>query len=181
MDTDPRPVLERRADLSPVELAELRALLERAFEGDFTDDDWAHAQGGLHVLLRVRGALVACAALVPRTLHVDGRPLEVGYVEAVAVAAPHRRRGHGHRVVAEVEDALRSGPGTGFLSASQAGAALYASRGWRPWRGPTHVRTPAGGTVRTPDDDGGVHVLDPAGTLDLDASLACDWRPGDVW
>ncbi len=65
------------------------------------------------------------------------------------------------------------------LSASDAGAALYAARGWLPWQGPTSVLTPAG-VVRTPDDDGGVFVL-PAPGLDRTAELTCDWREGDVW
>ena len=38
------------------------------------------------------------------------------------------------------------------------------------------------GPEATPDDDGSVYVLE-TGTaiIDLDAGLACDWRPGDVW
>jgi aminoglycoside 2'-N-acetyltransferase I len=65
------------------------------------------------------------------------------------------------------------------LSSSRAGRPLYAARGWTPWRGPTSVLTPSG-VVPTPDDDGGVLVA-PGTTLDLDAPLTCDWRPGDVW
>ena len=45
------------------------------------------------------------------------------------------------------------------LSASDAGAALYMSRGWRAWRGPTAVMTPEGPEA-TPDDDGSVYVLE---------------------
>ena len=37
------------------------------------------------------------------------------------------------------------------------------------------------GTVRTPDDDGAVLVLPGAVPLDLDGTLTCDWRDGDVW
>ena len=35
----------------------------------------------------------------------------------------------------------------------------------------------------TPEDDGGVLILETptTGALDLDATLACDWREGDVW
>ena len=63
------------------------------------------------------------------------------------------------------------------LSASDAGAALYASRGWTRWAGTTSVLAPEG-VVRTPEDDDGVWVL---GYPDVDGQLTCDWRPGDVW
>ena len=39
----------RRADRD--ELAAIRALLDEAFDGDFGDDDWEHALGGIHVLV----------------------------------------------------------------------------------------------------------------------------------
>jgi len=35
--------------------------------------------------------------------------------------------------------------------------------------------------VRTPDEDGAVWVLPVAVDLDLDGTLTCDWRDGDVW
>lgn len=68
----------------------------------------------------------------------------------------------------------------GALSASADGAGLYTARGWQRWRGPTSVLSPTG-PVRTPDDDGAVFVLPGAVGLDLDGSLSCDWRDGDVW
>jgi aminoglycoside 2'-N-acetyltransferase I len=68
----------------------------------------------------------------------------------------------------------------GGLSATDAGSALYLSRGWQLWEGPTSALTPSG-TRRTPDDDGSVHVLAGGAELDLSAELTCDWRDGDVW
>jgi aminoglycoside 2'-N-acetyltransferase I len=68
----------------------------------------------------------------------------------------------------------------GALSATDAGSALYLSRGWRLWAGPTSALTPSG-IRRTPDDDGSVHVLVGGTELDLTAELTCDWRDGDVW
>jgi aminoglycoside 2'-N-acetyltransferase I len=35
--------------------------------------------------------------------------------------------------------------------------------------------------VRTPDEDGAIHVLPAATPLNLNAELTCDWRDGDVW
>jgi hypothetical protein len=36
------------ADLNAAERARIRTFLDEAFDGDFTDDDWEHALGGVH-------------------------------------------------------------------------------------------------------------------------------------
>jgi hypothetical protein len=38
------------AELSAVELRRLRRLLDEAYDGEFSEDDWRHCLGGLHVL-----------------------------------------------------------------------------------------------------------------------------------
>lgn len=68
----------------------------------------------------------------------------------------------------------------GMLSATEAGGALYAARGWQLFRGATFALTPEG-VVRTPDEDDGVYILPCAARVDLDGELTCDWRDGDVW
>ena len=59
---------------------------------------------------------------------------------------------------------------------------FYERLGWRTWRGPSFVRTGTGPS-RTPDDDGYILVLPTptSPTLDLEASISCEWSPGDVW
>lgn len=156
--------------------AQVRALLWSAFDG-FTEDDWRHCLGGLHVLLWDPAGLVGHAALVPRRLLAGGRPLAAGYVEGVAVRPDARRRGHGSALMAAVESA--GAYDVLALSASEDGLPFYLARGWQRWRGPTSVAT-ANGVLRTPEDDGGVLVL-PRVEVDLDAALTCDERPGDVW
>ncbi|CCK27259.1 hypothetical protein BN159_2880 [Streptomyces davaonensis JCM 4913] len=39
------------ADLTPAELAAVRALSDDAFDGDFADEDWEHCLGGMHALV----------------------------------------------------------------------------------------------------------------------------------
>jgi aminoglycoside 2'-N-acetyltransferase I len=168
------------ADLEAPVRAEAQRLLHDAFRVDWSDQDWEHALGGLHVLLHEDERLIGHAALVQRHLLHRGRALRTGYVEAVGVALDRRGRGYGHLLMAAVEDRVRRAYDLGALSATEDGRGLYRSRGWRPWRGPTGVLTPDG-PRRTPDDDGAVHVLATAIELDLDAELTCDWRDGDVW
>ncbi|MFC7330897.1 GNAT family N-acetyltransferase [Marinactinospora rubrisoli] len=168
------------ADLDPGTLADARALLDAAFDGEFSDDDWEHALGGLHMLVREGAELIGHASVVQRRLLHLGRALRAGYVEAVAVRAGHRHRGHGTALMAAVERAVRSGYELGALSSADDAVGFYTSRGWRRWRGRTSALTPAG-MVRTEDDDGGVFVLPVHHPLDLDGELACDWRDGDLW
>ncbi|WP_369135106.1 GNAT family N-acetyltransferase [Modestobacter sp. I12A-02662] len=181
----PAPGLRLRtaptADLSPRELAAVRALLDDAFTGRFDDEDWAHALGGLHVLASADGQLAGHASLVGRQLIADGRTLRTGYVEAVATAAPMRRRGVGAAVMAEIERLIAGGAELGALASSAAAVNFYRARGWLRWTGPTAALTP-GGPVETPDE--AVLVLPTPATpapLDPTGRLVCDWRRGDLW
>lgn len=126
------------------------------------------------------GELVGHAALVQRRLLHGGRALRPGYVEGVAVRADRRRQGHAAAMMAALERVVRGADDLGALSATDAGAALYAARGWQRWSGPTSALTPAG-VRRTAEDDGGVHVLPVTVPLDLSGELTCDWRDGDLW
>ncbi|TFV59065.1 GNAT family N-acetyltransferase [Geodermatophilus sp. DF01-2] len=127
-----------------------------------------------------RGTLHRGHAVVQRRLLHGGHALRAGYVEAVAVSPAHRHGGVASAVMVELEDVVRGAYELGALGASDDGAGLHAARGWERWRGPTSVLSPAG-TVRTPEDDGAVFVLPGPVALDLDGSLSCDWRDGDVW
>jgi aminoglycoside 2'-N-acetyltransferase I len=168
----------RTVELTATELADIRVLLDLAFE-DFSDHDWAHALGGVHALAIEEGRVLAHGSLVPRRLLQGERSLRCGYVEAVAVRPDLQRRGLGSAVMAALED-LAPAYDLLALSASARGAPLYRARGWSLWRGPSHVLT-LDGPAPTPDDDGSIYVLPGASGVDLDGPIACDWRDGDVW
>ena len=176
----PTSAVRRSADLDTGELADLRELLDRAFAGDFTDEDFMHALGGMHALVHDEGRLVGHGSVVRRQLLHGGRTIRAGYVEAVAVAPDRRRQGIATAVMDALEAVIRTDHDLGALSASEDGAALYAARGWLPWLGPTSVLTPEG-IRRTPEDDGSVFVLPGPLPLDRRGELTCDWRAGDVW
>jgi aminoglycoside 2'-N-acetyltransferase I len=170
------------ADLNAAERAPIRVLLDEAFEGDFADDDWEHALGGVHVLAWDDGELVGHASVVQRRLTHRGLGIRTGYVEAVAVRADRRGRGLGSALMAEVEDVVCRAYDLGALSAGGRARRLYQRRGWTPWAGETWVLSPEG-PLRTEDEDGGVYVLSTPTSpeLVLSQAIACDWRPGDVW
>jgi aminoglycoside 2'-N-acetyltransferase I len=170
--------------LTAAETATIRALLDAAFGDDederFTEEDWQHSIGGVHAVLDVDGEIVAHASVVERSLHVAGRAVRTGYVEAVATAPEHQGRGYGTQVMEAIGDEIRAGYELGALGTGEIG--FYERLGWRVWAGPTSVRTPDG-ERRTPDEDGAIMVLMTPSTpeIELDAPISCEWRPGDVW
>jgi aminoglycoside 2'-N-acetyltransferase I len=173
-------VVRATAEFSGEDLRLIRDLLDAAFDGSFSDDDWEHTVGGLHVVARQDGGTVAHAAVVPRTLVAGDRPLSVGYVESVATRRDCRHRGHATRAMQAVGRIIARGYDLGALSTGV--AELYRPLGWESWRGPTYVQAPDG-PMRTADEDDAVMVLrtDRTRDIDLTASLTCDWRAGDVW
>ncbi|WP_250035428.1 GNAT family N-acetyltransferase [Paractinoplanes maris] len=170
------------ADLTAAQREEIRHLLDVAFLGNFSDDDWDHSLGGLHFLVEEQGTIVAHAAVVQRSFLHGDRTWRCGYVEAVAVHPDRRGQGFAADVMDAAEDIIDRSYDVGALSASAAGRGLYVARGWLPWLGRTAVLAPAGLTS-TPEDDGSTFVrfLADGPHLDRAGTLACDFRNGDVW
>ncbi|WP_398860150.1 GNAT family N-acetyltransferase [Streptomyces chengmaiensis] len=168
-------------ELSPADLLEIRTLLTGAFEGDFGDEDFDHALGGVHALLYEGEELVAHGSVVQRRVICDGRSLRAGYVEAVAVRADRRRRGYGDRVMDVLEQVIDGAYALGALSASDTGALLYRARGWRLWQGPITALGPAG-RVPLPEESGSTYVRGAGNRVlpDVSREICFDWRDGDV-
>jgi aminoglycoside 2'-N-acetyltransferase I len=166
--------------LTPELRRALRSMLDAAYDGDFSDHDWAHALGGTHVWVEGPAGPISHASVVPRMLTVGGRRCRVGYVEAVATDASWQRRGHATAVMRRVGELIRECYERGVLSTGA--PEFYERLGWRRWHGPSFVMTPAG-REPTPDDDGGLMVLqgNAPTAIDLAGSIVADWREGDVW
>ena len=171
------------AELTPEDLVQMRALLWAAFpkgEDGFTEDDWQHAMGGHHFIADADGLIVSHASVVEREIHIGGVELRAGYVEAVGTRPDRQRQGFGTAVVRAATDHVRDGYELGVLGTGE--HRFYERFGWRTWLGRAYVRTPDG-PERTPDEEGFIMVLRTPTTPELDpeASISCDWRPGDVW
>lgn len=121
------------ADLTAEDLEAVRALRDGAFPADeaYAEEDHEHALGGVHALLWQGPELIGHGSVVMRRLLHDGPALRTGYVEAVAVRADRRRRGHGDVVMEALERVIRRGYVLGGLSASGMAGAFYAARGWQ--------------------------------------------------
>jgi len=158
----------------------LRAMLDAAFDGDFSDADWQHTLGGLHVFLSEHDTIVSHVSVVARQLVVEKCPLTTGFVEAVATPAGHRRKGYATRLMRLAGRHIHRHYELGALCTGQ--HAFYARLGWQPWRGKTYVRV-NGQWIATPDEDDAVMVLPTTACPDLDRTqrISCEWREGDVW
>ena len=161
-------------------LQEIRRLLDAAFDGEVTEEDWDHVLGGWHMTWTEAGEIVGYAAIVPRTLEVGDKTFDTGYVEVVAVRPNRQGTGIGTRMMAAANDLIRAEYQLGALSTGAHG--FYAKSGWERWRGPIYVHT-QNGLTRTPEEDGGIMVLrfGPSQDLEMTISIACAERPGDDW
>jgi aminoglycoside 2'-N-acetyltransferase I len=168
-------------NLSAAELEATRRLLDAAFAGDFSDEDWDHARGGWHALIEDSSSVLGHASVVPRRLIVAGAALHTGYVEAVAVRPDLQRRGLGTALMSAITDLVRERFELGALSTGE--WSFYARLGWERWRGPTFIRLADGTLRRSPGEDDAVMVLRTGRSqeLDLSAAIACDERSGDSW
>jgi aminoglycoside 2'-N-acetyltransferase I len=172
-------VIMRTAQLTTRLLDAVRALCDEAFDS-FTDDDWAHALGGWHVVLLAGGHPRAHAAIVERTILVGDRPLRTGYGEAVATARAYQGQHFGSRVMAQATALVRREFEFGALATGR--HSFYERLGWERWQGATYARD-GDMTRRTEDDDDAVMVLrfGPSAAVDLAATLTCEGRRGDDW
>jgi len=162
-----------------------RQLMDVAFarftaDEHFTEDDWQHALGGTHLLVREGDDVIAHASVVPRTIHIGGTHFATGYVEAVAVRPDRQGQGIGSALLTEVGEVVRASYELGALGTGR--RAFYTRLGWQVWLGPTNV-VRADGWERTPDDDGYVLVLrfGPSADIAITHPIACEERPGDDW
>ena len=167
----------RTASLAPRVFEQVQALCKEAYAEDLAHY-FVDIGPGVHLLGWHGPALVSHLMWVDRPLYLEGREtLRSAYVELVATRTRDLRHGYATKLMQRL--ALELGA-YDLAALSPSGTTLYDRLGWERWRGPLSVRT-AGGLVPSPDEE--LMVLRLAGSpeLDLNAPLAVDWRPGEVW
>jgi aminoglycoside 2'-N-acetyltransferase I len=170
------------AELLDVGWDELTALCVAAFAEPW-DGYWDSIGPGLHVIATdENGRAVAHAAIVDRPLYPGELVLPSAYVEAVAVLPERQRSGLGTTVMEAIDRLIDEAYPLGALGTGS--QAFYQRLGWEVWRGPTWIRNRDGSRERSEGEDGGIMIRRTPSTpttLDLDAPIAVDWRPGEVW
>ena len=152
-------------------------LCTAAYAFDFSDF-FVQMPGCVHVLAWQAGILVSHAAWVTRWLQPAGHaPLRTAYVEAVATAPAHARKGFATATMRHLAEQILDFD-LGGLSPSD--PVFYARTGWESWRGPLAIRTEAG-LLATPGEEVMILRLPRTPPLDLDGPLSAEWRSGEVW
>ncbi len=162
---------------------EIIGLCELAYGEDFSwlfDD----LPGSVHVLARNgRGVLVAHAEWVTRWLQPAGHPrLRTAYVEAVATAPEHQKKGLATAVLHGLREVLVEQSTWELGALSPSAPAFYARLGWELWRGPLGIRRD--GCIDATSADAQVMILRLPRTpsaLVTTSLLTAEWRRGEVW
>ena len=157
----------------------IRALLDAAFDCEFSDEDNAHACGGVRVIASDGDQIVGHAALIARTVTIAGTPYTVGYVEGVAVAPARQGQGIGAQIMRQITDMAQRDFVVAMLSTGEID--FYAKFGWQRFVGESFVDDH--GTIsRTAAEDEGLMLITPLSHLNQPGvAWVCDWRTGDVW
>ena len=108
--------------------------------------------------------------------------MRTAYVEAVATAPGHQRRGIATTVLQRLVDVVAADPTWQLAALSPSDAAFYERLGWELWRGPLAIRRD-GHLEPSPDDEQVMIRRLPRtpATLDLTALLTAEWREGELW
>lgn len=157
----------------------LRELLNGAFEGDFAEEDWQHTLGGTRFVGHLNNQLIAHGSVVPRQMQVDDQIIEVGYVEGIAIAPDHWRKGYGSQLMEEITRYCNSKYSISILSTDE--QAFYKKHGWSNFDGESYVST-NGIVTRSAEEVEGLMIL-----FGLDQAMVsprkvvCESRAGDAW
>jgi aminoglycoside 2'-N-acetyltransferase I len=172
-------IIKKVIDLNSELESSIRELLNLAYEGDFSADDWEHTFGGQYFIGFLGNAIIAHGAVVPRPISIEGAGLTVGYVEAIAVLPSHWRKGFGTQLMKEITQFCQDKYQVSMLSTDE--NQFYERIGWLRFQGESYMRS-LDSEVRTEDEDDGLMFL-PGKKSELTQILraVCDERRGDCW
>ena len=177
--TPSRLIIERAhsSALTATKADAVRRLCDAAY-GTNTTPFFASLGPGEHLLGILNGVLVSHLMWVTRWLQPQNHSLlRTAYIEMVATAPAHQRRGHASALLEHAVPLLREFDLAALCPATEG---LYARLGWQFWRGPLFARR-EGSVVPTPEERVMVLALQRTPALDLDLPLSVEWRPGEVW
>ena len=157
----------------------IRTLLDLAYEGDFSSEDWEHTFGGKYFIGYLGDTIIAHGSVVPRSMFIDGEAITVGYVEAIAVLPSHWRQGFGTQLMKEVTQFCHNNYEISMLSTDE--NQFYQRIGWLQFQGESFVKN-SDTEVRTAEEDEGLMFLpgNKSGITQIQRAV-CDARGGDSW
>ena len=157
----------------------LQEMLDLAYEGDFSSEDWEHAVGGLHFIGFLADTIIAHGSVVPREMFIDGHILTVGYVEAVAVSPKCTGQGFGSILMRTITDFCLDNYELSMLSTDE--KMFYQRLGWHQFTGESFIRLD-NSEIRSAEEDEGLMFLpsDKSNKRNI-LRAVCQARSGDSW
>jgi len=157
----------------------IRALLDLAYEGDFSSEDWEHTFGGQYFIGFLDDTIIAHGSVVPRNMIIDGEEITVGYVEAIAVLPSHWRQGFGTQLMTQITQFCQDNYELSMLSTDE--NQFYETFGWLQFLGASYVRI-GDSEVRTMEEDKGLMLIPgkKSGVREIQRAV-CQPRSGDDW
>jgi aminoglycoside 2'-N-acetyltransferase I len=165
--------------VAPDKSAEISALLDLAYEGDFSAEDWDHSLGGSRFLGYLDSELIAHGVIVTRRIWLNEIEYQVGYLEAIAVLPKYQRHGYGSKLLTRLTEYAKANYSVSMLSTDE--KEFYRRFGWLDFSGESYVLT-NGELVRSADEDAGLMWLPGANSDLVELTKAvCEARSGDAW
>ncbi len=172
-------IIKQVNDVSSRTISSIRSLLELAYEGDFSSEDWEHTFGGQYFIGLLDNIIIAHGSVVPRNMFINGQEITVGYVEAIAVLPAYWRQGFGTQLMTQITQFCHKTYELSMLSTDE--KKFYEKLGWRQFLGESFVRN-GDSVVRTAEEDYGLMLLSGknCGTSEIRRAI-CQPRIGDDW
>jgi aminoglycoside 2'-N-acetyltransferase I len=172
-------IIRQVIDIDSETESTITALLDLAYEGDFSPEDWEHTFGGQYFIGYLDGTIIAHGSVVPRKMFIDGEEVTVGYVEAIAVLPTHWRQGFGTQLMAQITEFCLETYELSILSSDA--IKFYSRLGWREFVGESFVQD-GDVEVRTEEEDEGLMLLHGKNSQIREIHRAvCESRSGDDW
>ena len=172
-------ILELVDQVNPETESRIRTLLDLAYEGDFSSEDWEHTFGGKYFIGYLGDAIIAHGSVVPRNMFIDGEAMTVGYVEAIAVLPSHWQQGFGTQLMQQITKFCKDNYELSMLSTDE--NQFYKRLGWCQFQGESFART-GELEVRTFEEDEGLMLLHGRNSQIREIQRAvCESRSGDDW
>ncbi len=172
-------IIKNFADIDSELESSIRDLLDLAYEGDFSSEDWEHTFGGQYFIGFLEKTIIAHGAVVPRPMTIDRAILTVGYVEAIAVLPSQWRHGFGTQLMKVVTQFCHNNYEISMLSTDE--NQFYERVGWTQFQGESFVKK-SDMEVRTAEEDESLMFLPGKKSEITQIQRAmCDARSGDSW
>jgi aminoglycoside 2'-N-acetyltransferase I len=172
-------IIEEMVELDTHLESSIQKMLESAYEGDFSPEDWEHTSGGIYFVGCLEETIIAHGSVVPREMLIDGQEVIVGYVEAVAVSPAYSGQGFGSMLMRRITEFCRDNYELSMLSTDE--KSFYARCGWLQFTGESFI-TLENAEIRSADEDEGLMFLPSAKNERVDIRRAvCQARSGDSW